>query len=559
VDARYNDFGAYTKSGIRARIWDRADTTLINGNQVDTVLFYPFYAPDAPYTISGNAGVGGATLSYTDETPKTATADGSGNYSLDVNAGWSGTVTPTKSGYAFTPSSRVYSDVAGDVAGQNYTAAIQASPGWTAYNDVVYRASDQYIGKNVNRITIGSGNPGPTTGLLRKQSDSSSTGVTATFTQSGGVNWQPDATTGGDNPDAGTDAHTTFCGLMDIGGVVYYGSNPWWVDLTLTGLDPTKEYTFATTAVRNDPTYTNRLSKFTLSGATAFTNASTAGVTSPSPEQAIFNTGDNSTEGYVARWTGIQPGEDGTIKIRAEAANPSTQYRAYAFSVFMLQEAPVAANVVANVKALLQGPYVVAGDTMSAALRGSALVPKAHPYGGAPWNYAGIDTVSAVPEGVVDWVMVELRMGTDSASTVGRRAAFITKTGAIVDLDGTSPVGFSGIGAGFYRIVVRHRNHLAVMSRDSVALSDASALYDFTTGLDKYFGNDAALLTAGKYGLWGGDADASGDVAALDRTATWNLRNQVGYLLPDVDLSGDVAALDRTLTWNNRNKFTQVP
>jgi hypothetical protein len=167
--------------------------------------------------------------------------------------------------------------------------------------------------------------------------------------------------------------------------------------------------------------------------------------------------------------------------------------------------------------------------------------------------------VSAVPEGVVDWVMVELRTDTTLASTVARRAAFIKKDGAIVDLDGTSPVSFPGPSSGSYYIVVRHRNHLAVMSHDAVVLNDASALYDFTTGLDKYFRGDAALLTTGKYGLWGGDADASGDVAALDRTATWNERNQAGYLLSDVDLSGDVAALDRTLTWNNRNKFTRVP
>ena len=59
-------------------------------------------------TISGNAGVGGATLSYTDGTPKNATADGSGNYSLTVLNGWSGTVTPSKVGYSFTPVAEDY-------------------------------------------------------------------------------------------------------------------------------------------------------------------------------------------------------------------------------------------------------------------------------------------------------------------------------------------------------------------------------------------------------------------------------------------------------------------
>jgi len=74
------------------------------------------------YTISGNAGVAGATLSYTDGTPKTATADGSGNYSFTVSYNWSGTVTPTKTGYTFSPTSRTYSNVTSDQTSQNYTA-----------------------------------------------------------------------------------------------------------------------------------------------------------------------------------------------------------------------------------------------------------------------------------------------------------------------------------------------------------------------------------------------------------------------------------------------------
>ena len=43
-----------------------------------------FNSAAAAYTISGNAGVAGATLSYTNDAPQTATADGSGNYSINV-------------------------------------------------------------------------------------------------------------------------------------------------------------------------------------------------------------------------------------------------------------------------------------------------------------------------------------------------------------------------------------------------------------------------------------------------------------------------------------------
>jgi hypothetical protein len=84
------------------------------------------------YTISGNAGTPGATLSYTGTTSGSATANGSGNYSFTVPAGWSGTVTPSKSGLIFSPTERTYTTVAANQTGQDYTAI----PGFTISGNV---------------------------------------------------------------------------------------------------------------------------------------------------------------------------------------------------------------------------------------------------------------------------------------------------------------------------------------------------------------------------------------------------------------------------------------
>ena len=73
-------------------------------------------------TLTGNAGVAGATLNYVDGTNKTTIADGSGNYTITVPYGWSGTVTPYKSGYTFTPVSKTYSNVQSNQTAQNYSA-----------------------------------------------------------------------------------------------------------------------------------------------------------------------------------------------------------------------------------------------------------------------------------------------------------------------------------------------------------------------------------------------------------------------------------------------------
>ncbi len=75
--------------------------------------------------ISGNVGLANAVLSYIDGVPKSVTADGSGNYSLIVASGWTGTVTPTKAGYAFLPAKIQYgTPVTSDMTGQNYTAHV---------------------------------------------------------------------------------------------------------------------------------------------------------------------------------------------------------------------------------------------------------------------------------------------------------------------------------------------------------------------------------------------------------------------------------------------------
>ncbi|MGD0613112.1 MAG: hypothetical protein ABSB41_16560 [Anaerolineales bacterium] len=74
------------------------------------------------YTISGNAGVGGVTLSYTDGSPETATSAADGSYSFTVSDNWSGTVTPSLAGYTFSPADLTYSNVQADQTGQDYTA-----------------------------------------------------------------------------------------------------------------------------------------------------------------------------------------------------------------------------------------------------------------------------------------------------------------------------------------------------------------------------------------------------------------------------------------------------
>lgn len=283
------------------------------------------------------------------------TTDLNGLYEISTPNDWSGVITPTISGYTFEPESRSYLNVTSDISDQNFVGTKQTVPSnWTAYNDCVYDATQHgvatnpngqlvhYKGANVTIYNIGSGSPGPSSGELMDYATGIGTGITATLTQSGGVIWQPDTSSnwyGGYDTAVGTDARNTFGDIADMTGVTYYGSSGWYVDLVLTGLDSSKKYIFATSAARCKASYTNRYTIYSISGADSVINESTLGVNITSDTEVWFNTGDNYNEGYVARWTNIEPGPDGSVTIRAtHHASAESGRKAYAFDVFMLQE-----------------------------------------------------------------------------------------------------------------------------------------------------------------------------------------------------------------------------
>ena len=218
-------------------------------------------------------------------------------------------------------------------------AVSAAHADFVAFNDCVVAANHRANAANVTTYGIGSGYTGATSGELKNISNGAGTGVTATLTQFGGVQYQPDLVTGGDDCAAGTDAALTFNPTLSMQGVIYYGSTVgWYVDVTLTGLNPNGLYEFVTSSNRKGTTasYISRLTKYTLSGVDGFTNTSTAGTTIAGAS-TTFSTGENTANGYVARWSGINPGADGIFKVRAEMAAGNC----YTFDAFKLTEVVV--------------------------------------------------------------------------------------------------------------------------------------------------------------------------------------------------------------------------
>jgi hypothetical protein len=82
-----------------------------------------------PPKISGNVGAAGVILSYTDDTSKVVTSQSDGSYSLQVNSGWSGTITPSNVCYTFNPASLSFSNVTADQINQNFAATFNSISG----------------------------------------------------------------------------------------------------------------------------------------------------------------------------------------------------------------------------------------------------------------------------------------------------------------------------------------------------------------------------------------------------------------------------------------------
>ena len=208
-----------------------------------------------------------------------------------------------------------------------------------------------------------------------------------------------------------------------------------------------------------------------------------------------------------------------------------------------------------NLTVFLEGPFN--GTTaMSTALNGTPqLIPLAQPFNVAPWNYTGTESVTSIPAGVVDWVLVELRDATSPVAAIPTtkvvgwpKACFINANGAIVALDGTSMlnIGNPTIVNTLY-VIVRHRNHIGIMSANSLTVNGNTFGYNFSTALAQAYGGILGFkqIGTGVFGMVSGDTDADGQISVLDfsRWAT-DFGKTVVYSSTDIDMDGQISVLD---------------
>jgi len=209
----------------------------------------------------------------------------------------------------------------------------------------------------------------------------------------------------------------------------------------------------------------------------------------------LFNTPNSCGTGGPPRWcqSGIQP-----------------------YTIQLPNGSDTGVNV--QVSAAL-GAAITTGGLMHDSLRADGLLPLAEPYSSVGYVYAGtLPGATVVPAilattgatAAVDWVVVELRSPTAPHAVVASRPALIRRNGEVMDLDGDGYVNFPGLAAGSYRVALRHRNHLGVMSSSSLSLGFLPVRANFRAG--GAYGTSPQTSVGGVQCLWPGDGVADGTI-----------------------------------------------
>jgi plastocyanin len=228
-----------------------------------------------------------------------------------------------------------------------------------------------------------------------------------------------------------------------------------------------------------------------------------------------------------------------------------------------------------NLKIFLEGPFN--GNGMETALSDNGELPLDQPFGPSlpyygnnspSWYYSGSEVVDAIPAGVVDWILVELRdapngAAATSATAFERRALLLKSDGMIVELNGSeSPSVSENVTQGLFAVIY-HRNHLAVMNSTPIPGIGGVYNFNFTTTSANYYGGATGCkeLAPGIWGMAASDGNADNQVNITDKVAVWEIEaGHSGYLGSDFSVSSNSDNSDKNNYWlPNLGKSSQVP
>ncbi|MCF8331579.1 MAG: hypothetical protein K9H84_03925 [Bacteroidales bacterium] len=211
-----------------------------------------------------------------------------------------------------------------------------------------------------------------------------------------------------------------------------------------------------------------------------------------------------------------------------------------------------------DLTAFLEGPYNTSNGNMDKTLNTQGVIPLNQPYNTASWNYTGEESFSIIPADAVDWVLVEIRDGTDNTSVLETKAALIMQDGSIRNADNELIKYVPSGAASSLHFVIDHRNHFPVLSASATTQSGGIYTYDFSSQSDAA-GKPATEVETGVYALMAGDVNADFNITAVDNTQWMSENGSTGYNYADMNMDENVTALDQIFWTNNNGKSFIMP
>ncbi len=204
-----------------------------------------------------------------------------------------------------------------------------------------------------------------------------------------------------------------------------------------------------------------------------------------------------------------------------------------------------------QIKAYLEGAYSTALQEMNTNLLNNSLLPNNQPYNAAPFGYGGAETMamnSTIRNIATDWVLVEVYDTT--GNMIERQAGIITKYGDIRKSDGSvnGLLFYQLQNQRSYRVAVRHRNHLPIVTQNAIIVNNNLITCDFSnSSLTPVTEGTQKDLLANIMGMCAGDTNADGVINFADANRVITAigsGTSLQYHIADTDLSGDCNAAD---------------
>jgi hypothetical protein len=204
-----------------------------------------------------------------------------------------------------------------------------------------------------------------------------------------------------------------------------------------------------------------------------------------------------------------------------------------------------------SIKAILSGAYDNTTKLMRTTLRSNNLIPAAASFPSS-FGYTGSDSSNNISSTVVDWVMIEVRNSTGT-NVLMRKAALLNNDGNILDsVTGIANIPLTGLSAGSYKVIIRHRNHLAISTQTPVAIiSGNNSLINFTANSANSQLN-AGTNASGSivYGMRNSNVNSNSIINVLDAGESANAADSTLYNVFDVNLDGITNVIDTGLVRN---------